>query len=185
MSGKTLIYDKSTGKTYIGSFQPESAVAERGSDRILSTWLSHRDCVQLVWRSIEADVRFGIYYGISGMGAICHTINPRLPAEQHRLFDLIGETGAKGVVFVSGDRHTAFLYRSESALPYPAYELTASSLNVSFSEATPEQDTAQIGEGFPPENYGAIDIDWETGSVGLSIKNADGETVRQTTAQFR
>ena len=109
----------------------------------------------------------------------------RLPAEQHRLFDLIGETGAKGVVFVSGDRHTAFLYRSESALPYPAYELTASSLNVSFSEATPEQDTAQIGEGFPPENYGAIDIDWETGSVGLSIKNADGETVRQTTAQFR
>ena len=50
----------------IGSFQPESAVTERGSDRILSTWLSHRDCVQLVWRSIEADVRFGIYYGISG-----------------------------------------------------------------------------------------------------------------------
>lgn len=50
----------------IGSFQPETAVTERGSDRILSTWLSHRDCVQLVWRSIEADVRFGIYYGISG-----------------------------------------------------------------------------------------------------------------------
>ena len=50
----------------IGSFQPESAVTERGNDRILSTWLSHRDCVQLVWRSIEADVRFGIYYGISG-----------------------------------------------------------------------------------------------------------------------
>ena len=50
----------------IGSFQPDSAVSERKSDRILSTWLSHRDCVQLVWRGIEADVRFGIYYGISG-----------------------------------------------------------------------------------------------------------------------
>lgn len=50
----------------IGSFQPDSAVVERQSDRILSTWLSHRDCVQLVQRSIEADVRFGIYYGISG-----------------------------------------------------------------------------------------------------------------------
>ena len=25
---------------------------------------------------------FELYYGISGMGAICHTINPRLPAEQ-------------------------------------------------------------------------------------------------------
>ena len=51
----------------IGSFQPEESVSGRTSDRILSTWLSHRDCVQLVWRSIEAEsVRFGIYYGISG-----------------------------------------------------------------------------------------------------------------------
>ncbi len=50
----------------IGSFQPDSAVVERQSDRILSTWLSHRDCVHLVQRSIEADVRYGIYYGISG-----------------------------------------------------------------------------------------------------------------------
>jgi len=50
----------------IGSFQPDSAVRERKGDRILSTWLSHRDCVQLVRCGIEADVRFGIYYGISG-----------------------------------------------------------------------------------------------------------------------
>ena len=51
----------------IGSFQPDSAVIERTSDRILSTWLSHRDCVQLVWRCIEVEgVDFGIFYGISG-----------------------------------------------------------------------------------------------------------------------
>lgn len=45
----------------IGSFQPQP----RG-ERQLSTWMSYRDMAQLVWRSIEADVRFGIYYGISG-----------------------------------------------------------------------------------------------------------------------
>jgi uronate dehydrogenase len=51
----------------IGSFQPDKAVVERASDRILSTWLSHRDCLQLVWRSIETtEVKFGIFYGISG-----------------------------------------------------------------------------------------------------------------------
>ncbi|MSR83859.1 MAG: NAD(P)-dependent oxidoreductase [Candidatus Latescibacteria bacterium] len=51
----------------IGSFQPEEAVGKRGGDRILSTWLSPRDCAQLVWRSIEAEgVKFGIFYGISG-----------------------------------------------------------------------------------------------------------------------
>ena len=51
----------------IGSFQPDSAVENRQSDRILSTWLSYRDTVQLVWRCLQVEsVDFGIYYGISG-----------------------------------------------------------------------------------------------------------------------
>jgi nucleoside-diphosphate-sugar epimerase len=33
--------------------------------RMRSTWLSHRDLVQLVTRSLLADVGFGIYYGVS------------------------------------------------------------------------------------------------------------------------
>ena len=33
----------------------------------------------LAWNGYR---HFELYYGISGMGAICHTINPRLPAEQ-------------------------------------------------------------------------------------------------------
>ncbi len=50
----------------IGTCRPDSAVKNRKSDRILSTWLSHRDVVQLVWRSIAAkSVTYGIYYGIS------------------------------------------------------------------------------------------------------------------------
>ena len=50
----------------IGSFQPDEAVINRKSDRILATWLSHRDCVQMVWRGIESPTKYGIYYGISG-----------------------------------------------------------------------------------------------------------------------
>ena len=33
----------------------------------------------LAWNGYR---HFELYYGVSGMGAICHTINPRLPAEQ-------------------------------------------------------------------------------------------------------
>ena len=33
--------------------------------RFESTWLSHRDLVQLVSKSLEANVKFGIYYGVS------------------------------------------------------------------------------------------------------------------------
>ncbi len=37
----------------------------RKNPRMRSTWLSHRDLVQLVRRSLLADVGFGIYYGVS------------------------------------------------------------------------------------------------------------------------
>jgi len=37
----------------------------RISPRFESTWLSHRDLVQLVRKSLSADVKFGIYYGVS------------------------------------------------------------------------------------------------------------------------
>ncbi len=51
----------------IGSFQPDESVKNRKSDRILSTWLSHRDCVQLVRRCLEVEgLNYGIFYGISG-----------------------------------------------------------------------------------------------------------------------
>ena len=35
------------------------------NERLAATWLSHRDLIQLFKKSIEADVKFGIYYGVS------------------------------------------------------------------------------------------------------------------------
>lgn len=109
----------------------------------------------------------------------------RLPAEQERLYRLIRETEAEGVVFVSGDRHTAFLYRDDAAIQYPVYEITASSMNVAFASETSERDRAQIGAGYPPENFGALNIDWDAGTVRLAIKSNTGETVNEVVAPFR
>jgi uronate dehydrogenase len=44
----------------IGSF-----LARPTSPRSLATWLSPRDCAQLVWRGVEASVSFGVFYAIS------------------------------------------------------------------------------------------------------------------------
>lgn len=48
----------------IGSFLGGDTPKGRGV-RSLSTWISQRDMAQLVWRCIESDVPFGIFYGIS------------------------------------------------------------------------------------------------------------------------
>ncbi len=107
-----------------------------------------------------------------------------MPQERQRLFDLIRQTEAAGVIFVSGDRHSAFIYEEGGVLPYSAHELTASSLNVSFATEIDERDSRQLGTGYPPENYGAVEIDWEARKVKLTIKDNQGQTVRQNSLDF-
>ena len=107
-----------------------------------------------------------------------------LPKERQRLFDLVGETGANGVVFLTGDRHTGFVYEEPDVLPYEANELTASSLNVSFAEESSEMDSRQVGAGFAPENYGLVEIDWGSKTVSLMLKDQAGETVRRNDIAF-
>jgi len=101
-----------------------------------------------------------------------------LPRERERLFDLITETGASGVMFLSGDRHVGALYRRPGA-PYPLYEITSSGLNM-FYAAAREAGPLRLGQVYGAENFGTIDIDWWAGRVTLSVRALNGEPVRRT-----
>ena len=107
-----------------------------------------------------------------------------MPEERQRLFDMIEKTNATGVVFLSGDRHTAFVYEEDGILPYAANELTSSSLNVSFQSESSEVDVRQVGAGFAPANYGTVEIDWAARTLQLKIKDNEGATVRENLVQF-
>lgn len=96
-----------------------------------------------------------------------------LPLERDRLFRLIGDTAAAGVVLISGDRHFGALYRRADALPYPLYEMTASSLNRPFL-ATREQDARQISEPYRWGNFGLAVIDWKTRRLTLELRDWSG-----------
>ena len=102
-----------------------------------------------------------------------------MPLERDRLFRLINESGAEGVVFVSGDRHSAGLYRRDGVASYPLYEITSSALNMSYTDENNEPGPNRLGAMYAPENYGVIGIDWEQGRLSLQIRDMDGEAVRQ------
>lgn len=110
----------------------------------------------------------------------------KMPKERDRLYDLLKSTKANGVVMVSGDRHTAFLYKDEDRGNYPYYELTASSLNAVFAKdpKSAEYDARQIGDGYTFGNFGAVDIDWEAGMVGLSILDEAGAEISSVKFSF-
>ena len=103
-----------------------------------------------------------------------------LPRERRRLYDLIRDTGANGVVFLSGDRHIGALYRESSGVPYPLLDATASGINQVFPgnrEAGPNR----LGAVYGAANFGTIDVDWWAGTVAVSLRNEAGEAVRRET----
>ncbi|GGB61453.1 hypothetical protein GCM10011505_47650 [Tistrella bauzanensis] len=113
--------------------------------------------------------------------------------ERARLWRLIRDTGARGVVLLSGDRHLGALYRTEpgsdnsdasridtgSLPPYPVTELTASSVNLPNLAITDEPGPNRLGRVWPMENWGRIDIDWWQGTVTLAVVDDGGITRRQ------
>jgi alkaline phosphatase D len=107
-----------------------------------------------------------------------------LPREQARLYQTVERAGAEGVVFISGDRHLAAMYRQEGLIGYPAYEMTTSSLNLSFRETSDEMSSNQIGAAYAPVNYGLARIDWDARALTLQIAGGDGAVVREQRVAF-
>jgi alkaline phosphatase D len=96
------------------------------------------------------------------------------PHERQRLLALVGETGARGVVVLSGDRHAGELSVLEgSAVGYPLHDLTSSSLNRPIG-GTVEGNGHRVGPVVSSANFGAVEVDWEGGVVTLRLYDEHG-----------
>jgi alkaline phosphatase D len=102
-----------------------------------------------------------------------------LPTERSRLFGLLAETGAEGVVLLSGDRHRAGIYRHDEATAYPLWEITSSSLNLPIPGMEEEAGPRRVGATFVGTNYGMVEVDWDAGRVALSVRDDTGTPVRR------
>ena len=104
------------------------------------------------------------------------------PRERERLLKLIADTGANGVILLSGDRHHAAIYRQSNGR-YPLVEATSSALNLSYGPSKDGRIPPLVSDIYSAENYGLIDIDWAAGQVALQVKAIGGETkLRQSIA---
>lgn len=98
------------------------------------------------------------------------------PNERQRLFNLIKDTKAPGVIFLSGDRHIAELSKFESpAVDYPLYDLPSSGLTHTWREARRERNRHRVGELVIALNYGTIDVDWSEADPVLTLEVRDAK----------
>jgi alkaline phosphatase D len=113
------------------------------------------------------------------------------PRERQRLLNLIRDTKAGGVVFISGDRHLAEQMRiepEESTVSYPLLETTSSSLNAPSGNFTKagvrfgnERNRYREGLTFFDVNFGTILIDWELSDpiFRMQVRDEKGGVVLQ------
>jgi alkaline phosphatase D len=114
------------------------------------------------------------------------------PSERQRLLDLLRQSRAAGVVFISGDRHLAEISRlaarADDGIGYPLNDVTSSSLNVPSGNLTKsgtrfanEINSYRLGLTYFEANFGAIAIDWKPSDpvVRLQVRDAAGGVVLQ------
>jgi alkaline phosphatase D len=104
------------------------------------------------------------------------------PLERERLYKLLKDTKAAGVVCVSGDRHLAELSMMDTGIGYPFYDLTSSGL----TEASPrwrklEVNKHRVATMNQGNNFGLITIDWSRSDplLRLQIRDQEGEVTIQ------
>lgn len=110
----------------------------------------------------------------------------QMPLERNRLFQLIDETGAGGVLFLSGDVHWSELSRYREG-PYPLYDLTSSALNQEWPQATNLPNPLRVGDTvYPYPNYGSVTIDWshDDPQIHLGIHDEEGDPVLRHTVSL-
>lgn len=98
-----------------------------------------------------------------------------LPRERDRLSKLVRDSGAKGVIFLSGDRHVGAIYREADAAPYRLIDFTSSSLNRSYGPSRDGRLPPLVSDIFHAENFGVIDIDWQQRRIRLALKGMGGD----------
>ena len=104
------------------------------------------------------------------------------PLSRERLLQLIAITRAKGVIFLSGDRHIAEISRMDHpAVDYPLHDLTSSGMTHSYDRLQEEPNRHRRQTFFNQLNFGLVELDWlpDKVAVRLQVRDRQGSVVRQ------
>ncbi|NER18549.1 alkaline phosphatase D family protein [Spongiivirga citrea] len=105
------------------------------------------------------------------------------PAERDLLFDTIANSGAKGVVILSGDRHISEFSRRESTLlPYPLIDFTSSGLTHAYRGFKGEPNEFRVGEVVFTESFGVLRFNFDEKKVMMEMR-AKGNVVLDELSQ--
>lgn len=171
-------YHRSTIKT---KFDPKRRLTESlPTDDPTATFLGEEQ-----WKWFEEQLKVPADLRLIGTGVqVLSDEHPferwaLIPHERDRLYKLLRDTKANGVVILSGDRHLAELSVSLEPLSYPLYDVTSSGFNQGTKAwRAPEKNRHRVAAMPFGNNFGFITIDWASETsprVTLELRDEDGE----------
>ena len=87
------------------------------------------------------------------------------------MIKLIRDTGANGVMFISGDVHWAEISKREQENQYPIYDVTASGITEDWHNVMPNK--YRVGKPFRKNHFGMLEIDWTVKDPKITMKIVD------------
>ncbi|MEM1451777.1 MAG: alkaline phosphatase D family protein [Planctomycetota bacterium] len=127
-------------------------------------WLGERLAVPADLRIVATSIQFGHSY--NGWESWTN-----VPHERDRLIDLVAETRANGVVFVSGDVHWGEISRQPVEGGYDLWDVTASGINQDWDVIEPN--VRRFGPAVAEHNFGMIEIDWFREDPSVELLSVD------------
>jgi len=95
-----------------------------------------------------------------------------VPFEREKFTELIKSTGAKGIIFISGDVHWGEISKLNVPGQYPIYDVTSSGITQTWNAPMPNKN--RIGDVVMENNFGLIEINWkEPITISMQIIDID------------
>ena len=107
------------------------------------------------------------------------------PNEVSRMQEIIVNSGAEGVIILSGDRHISeFSRKSLPGLSYPLLDFTSSGLTHAYRGYTGEPNSYREGEVVSTESFGWLTLNLETGQALMQMRGDEGQVFQQLKQRY-
>ena len=171
-------------RTFRDSLMPSDNLGEPGKERYIPNldssltvlgdnqwdWLRKKINHRVDFRIIVSSIQFlPIGHGWESWN--------NFPHEREKLIKMLDKSNLNQTLVISGDRHRGGIYKIKTYSGKTISEVTSSSLNASFPNKE-EFGPLRVGDTFTEENYGVIIVDSKKNTMFTSIKNINGEIVR-------
>ncbi|MDQ8204181.1 alkaline phosphatase D family protein [Pelagicoccus sp. SDUM812003] len=104
----------------------------------------------------------------------------QFPQARQWFFDQLARHQTRNVIFLSGDRHVGEISRLEwEGVERPLIDVTSSSLTHASRTLREEPNRHRVGEMQRVNNFGLIEIDWQSGVIAASLRAEDGSSLQE------